>query len=404
MITTSVRFGSASHREPVAALALCLAFGLAFASTAPTQTGRTLTLVQAPELGGVGAWEAGYPQTAVGNLGWFLIASHSARTFPTPAPGFTVLGSCRLGINEVFYEQFMVFDASRTVAMQIGVPRSAVFFGLEFDVQTLDYEPASQTLAWGDNDLELRIGAGQFGQGLDLVAIPPGTFLMSKSHYCDQNQPFVQVAIDYPFWIAKFEVTNGLYDSVTGLRPGSPPQVPVGSVTFAQAEAFCALLTAREAAANRLMPGYVYRLPTEAEWERCCRAGTTTIWNVGNTLSCSDARGLDASQSIVTCRSVGWQGCYAGVVAVGSYPPNQLGLCDMHGNVAEWCYDSWDAIVAGVFLNPHLPTPVGDPVPVRGGSYNWFYGPAVGSGFAPRTSRDADFPWHGLRFVLAPPL
>lgn len=383
------------------------ALSVACVPLASAQTGRTLTLLQAPELGGVGAWEVGYPQAAVGNFGWFLLAAHSPRTFPTPAPGFTVLGSCRIGLGEVYHEQFVMFDASRTVAMQIGVPRSAVFHGLAFDVQTLDYEPVSQTLAWGDQDLELTIGQGQIGMGLDLVAIPPGSFMMSKAHYCDQTQPSVQVAIDYPFWIGKHEVTRGLYESVTGTRPsffeyaGWQPQMPVDSVTFAEAEAFCAQLTAREAAANRLLQGYVYRLPTEAEWERCCRAGTTTIWNVGNTISCTDARAVTTSLQNFPC---GYGGCTATPALVGSFAPNQLGLHDMHGNVKEWCYDSWDAIEAGVLLNPHRPIPVGQPQPIRSGSWNFFYGVDLGSGLAVRSLPTARMNFIGLRIVLAPAL
>ncbi|MFN9703574.1 MAG: formylglycine-generating enzyme family protein, partial [Planctomycetota bacterium] len=88
-------------------------------------------------------------------------------------------------------------------------------------------------------------------------------------------------------------------------------------------------LTAAEQAAGRVPAGYEYRLPTEAEWEYCCRAGTTTEWSTGTTISSSQATigGALGSPSFPIGQTA----------VVGSYPANAFGVHDMHGHVAEWC-------------------------------------------------------------------
>jgi formylglycine-generating enzyme required for sulfatase activity len=96
--------------------------------------------------------------------------------------------------------------------------------------------------------------------------------------------------------------------------------------------------------------GYEYRLPTEAEWEYACRAGTTTSWNVGNSLSCSQA---NHNQCIGVQTSV-----------VGGYAPNAWGLYDMHGNVREWCHD---AHAPEYPPNDAVTDPTGPSIPAKGG-------------------------------------
>jgi formylglycine-generating enzyme required for sulfatase activity len=115
---------------------------------------------------------------------------------------------------------------------------------------------------------------------------------------------------------------------VAGLDAG---RVPVEGVSWSDAVTFCERLSALpgERAARR-----VYRLPSEAEWEYACRAGTRTPFHTGKALSPKQANingGLDSP------------GPYLGrTTSVGSYRPNAFGLYDMHGNVAEWCHDSFD--------------------------------------------------------------
>jgi formylglycine-generating enzyme required for sulfatase activity len=130
--------------------------------------------------------------------------------------------------------------------------------------------------------------------------------------------------------MGKYEVTQAEWQAVMGTNPSSfrGPNLPVETVSWNEAMAYCAALTARERAAGRLPSGYQYRLPTEAEWEYCCRAGTTTEWSVGASLNCGQANYNRCAGRTTTI--------------VGSYSPNSWGLHDMHGNVWEWCLDAWD--------------------------------------------------------------
>ena len=124
---------------------------------------------------------------------------------------------------------------------------------------------------------------------------------------------------------------------------------PVEQVTWFDATNYCALLTERERLAGRLPEGYVYRLPTEAEWEYACRAGTTSAFHYGPALRSGMAnfRGRYEYDSLVgtTENPAGiWLGR---TTEVGSYAPNAWGLYDMHGNVWEWCQDWWAASCLG---------------------------------------------------------
>jgi formylglycine-generating enzyme required for sulfatase activity len=108
--------------------------------------------------------------------------------------------------------------------------------------------------------------------------------------------------------------------------PPNAPQLPVERVSWQDAMAYCAALTATEAAAGRVPAGYQYRLPTEAEWEYLCRAGTTTEWNTGTSLACGQAN-FNVCGPVQT--TVG-----------GTYASNPWGLFDTHGNVWEMCLDA----------------------------------------------------------------
>ena len=179
----------------------------------------------------------------------------------------------------------------------------------------------------------------------NMVAIAPGTFLMGSPTF---EQPVHQVTFNAPFWMSKYEVTQAQYQAVMGSNPSGfiGAQRPVETVSWTDANAFCAALTAIEQAAGRVPVGYQYRLPTEAEWEYCCRAGTTTEWNTGTSLSTSQANfnGALSTPSL----------SFGQTAVVGSYPPNAFGLHDMHGNVTEWCLDSFAAYQAGPVTDPFV--------------------------------------------------
>ncbi len=137
--------------------------------------------------------------------------------------------------------------------------------------------------------------------------------------------------------------------------------------------------------------GMEYRLPTEAEWEYACRAGTTTEYNVGANFYCSSAR-IGYSNHINDWCAGG------GPLDVGSYVPNGLGLYDMHGNVYEWCLDSHASYSSGAVTDPFV---TGSSLRVlRGGSFSSddFY---CRSAFRISTSSDGIYASIGFRVVFA---
>jgi serine/threonine protein kinase/formylglycine-generating enzyme required for sulfatase activity len=180
--------------------------------------------------------------------------------------------------------------------------------------------------------------------GMRLVAIPPGKFTKGspddeRGRYEAEKQG--EVKIPGAIYLGVFEVTQRQYRQVMNRNPSwfsssgrgkqavlglDTPDFPVDSVSWRDAVEFCTKLSAL---AMEKAAGRVYRLPTEAEWEYACRAGTRTPFHFGLLLSAKEANfnsGAAGGPSVRTCK-------------VGSYPPNGWGLYDMHGNVREWCAD-----------------------------------------------------------------
>lgn len=179
---------------------------------------------------------------------------------------------------------------------------------------------------------------------LALVPIPAGEFLMGKcrEHFYPMHvyDPQHRVRITRPFWLGKFEVTQAQWDAVMGNNPSrrKGANLPVEQVSWEDAMKFCEELTKREQEAGRLPDGYEYTLPTEAQWEFSCRAGTTTQTAFGNSLSSYQA---NFNGFYPHPQRDGTQGPKLGrPTNVGSYKPNAWRLFDMHGNVREWCLDT----------------------------------------------------------------
>ena len=274
------------------------------------------------------------------------------------------------------------------------IPWNTRFLGVEFFEQALVLDTRAGNAAGAVMSEAARVVVGLANRPngapvADMVAIPPGQFSMGSSSGTSNELPVRQVTISYPFWMGRYEVTQTAYRTVMGQNPSffAGDNRPVERVTWYDALTYCARLTRQEAAAGRLPSGYQYRLPTEAEWEYCCRAGTTTEWSFGATFD---------------CRAMNYNNCVGSTTVVGAYPRNGFGLADMHGNVYEWCLDAWDTLSGYDANATQSPYATGGPRRVfRGGSW-------AEQGFNCRSAkRDGDGPdartnFIGFRIVLAP--
>ncbi|MBD2243317.1 SUMF1/EgtB/PvdO family nonheme iron enzyme [Nostoc sp. FACHB-888] len=177
---------------------------------------------------------------------------------------------------------------------------------------------------------------GDLGNGitLDMVEIPAGSFKMgsppSENGRTKDEDP--QHAVNVPaFLMGKFEVTQEQYQQIMGSNPSyfKGAKRPVEKVSWNDAVEFCKKLSQKA--------GRKYRLPSEAEWEYACRAGTTTPFHFGETITTE----LANYNGDYTYASAPKGKSRRETTEVGTFPPNAFGLYDMHGNVWEWCQDSW---------------------------------------------------------------
>jgi formylglycine-generating enzyme required for sulfatase activity len=185
-----------------------------------------------------------------------------------------------------------------------------------------------------------------------MVWIPAGTFTMgSPANEEDRDQaegPQMTVTISRGFWIGQYEVTQAEYMTVMGYNPSrtlGDSNRPVEMVDWESATNYCARLTHQERWAGRIPTNWLYRLPTEAEWEYACRAGTTTRFSFG------DDPGYGTNfMNYAWC----WENS-ASTYPVGEKLPNPWGLYDMYGNVREWCLDFYGEYPGGVAVDPQGP-------------------------------------------------
>jgi len=174
------------------------------------------------------------------------------------------------------------------------------------------------------------------GITLDMVAISGGSFVMGSPHTeaerMDNEGPQRTVKIS-PFFIGKYEVTQEQYEAVMGNNSSQlkGAKRPVENVSWNDTVEFCRKLSQKT--------GKIYRLPSEAEWEYACRAGTTTPFYFGDTIMPDLVNYDDGSSNPYASAP---NGLYRKQPTnVGSFPPNAFGLYDTHGNVWEWCSDRW---------------------------------------------------------------
>jgi formylglycine-generating enzyme required for sulfatase activity len=237
--------------------------------------------------------------------------------------------------------------------------------------------PPAWAGGWGEDDHGPYAQVVFHGLPFELRWIPSGSFLMGspeteKGRWTDEA-PQHSVTISRGFWLATNPCTQEQWQTVMSNNPSQfkGERRPVESVTWTEAVEFCRKLTAFAREAGALPADFAFRLPTEAEWEYACRAGTTTAFNDGS--DCTKPEGKDPA-----LERLGWFDKNSGgeTHPVGEKQPNAWGLHDMHGNVWEWCADhaDWrDKVVTDTYVDGAV-----DPVcrkgawrVVRGGSY-WY--------------------------------
>jgi formylglycine-generating enzyme required for sulfatase activity len=237
---------------------------------------------------------------------------------------------------------------------------------------------------------------------MEFVLIRAGTFLMGSppgEAKRDASEQLHPVTLSTPFYLQVAEVTLGQWEKVMGrswlFRRQGCPETPVTRVSWRDTQEFLEAL-------NRLGEG-VYRLPTEAEWEYAARAGTTTAYPWGEQPDCARAMFGNNENKEETCvdyvRTRGWEvGCPA---PVRSYPPNNWGLYDMHGNVWEWVADWFGEYPQGPVTDPKG-SAEGSMRVRRGGS--WFmYGFYCRSANRAKGHPDSRLQSTGFRVVMEAP-
>ncbi len=268
------------------------------------------------------------------------------------------------------------------------------------------YEPATGKEAGTDSMLGKEPGQLRDDNGLKMKLIwcPPGEFAMGSPKSGVGRSPFgnedqVQVVLTKGFWLGKFEVTQSEWKQVMasepwedGLQTKKGDDFPATFVSWNDAMEFCRRLTAREREVGRPPDEWEYTLPTEAQWERACRAGTETRFSFGDDESkLSEYAWFNESGA-----RIGQAGeRYAH--QVGQKKPNPWGLCDMHGNVWELCRDSYSKELPGGH-DPEVVDKGSSLRVIRGG---WYLFPAERCRSAFRVPNDPSKTGGGLGFRVA---
>jgi formylglycine-generating enzyme required for sulfatase activity len=216
----------------------------------------------------------------------------------------------------------------------------------------------------------------------ELVRIPPGTFTMGSDFGNSDEKPMTRVTFTKAFWLGKYQVTQQYWFAVMGTKPSffQDGRRPVENVSWDEAMEFCRRLTETAKAAGQLPEGYAYMLPSEAQWEYACRAGTT-----------GDFAGQVEAMAVYSENAGGT------THVVGTKQANAWGLHDMHGNVWDWCLDWKGSYSGGSVIDP-MGAASGSLRVYRGGSWS------DGAGFCRSANRCGNSPgvrFHDLGFRLA---
>ncbi|QTR51863.1 formylglycine-generating enzyme family protein [Candidatus Thiothrix anitrata] len=223
--------------------------------------------------------------------------------------------------------------------------------------------PESWASDWGEDEYGLWMGFTYKGVRQDFRWIEPGTFMMGSPKNepeRDDDETQCEVTLTEGFWLAETTVTQALWEVVMGDDPSNfkGEHLPVEKVSWEDAQRFITKM-------NGMKPELQMCLPTEAQWEYCCRAGTTTPFYFGEQIN-SELVNFDGNYPYNDRRKSEYR---KQTVEVKSLPPNDWGLYEMHGNVWELCQDWYGDYPAQPTVDPQGEE-IGSYRVLRGGS--WF--------------------------------
>jgi formylglycine-generating enzyme required for sulfatase activity len=246
----------------------------------------------------------------------------------------------------------------------------------------------------------------------EFVSITPGrgrfpkSFQMGAARGPENEQPVREVSFNYSFQMAKYEVPQNLYQAVMGNNPSrwKGPRNSVEEFNFEQTVEFCSRVTLSLRTAGLIAMNQEVRLPTEAEWEYCCRAGTKTRYSFGENAQTKDQRDAGEEKQAALLDPFGWHtGNAAGNdPPVGALKPNAWGLYDMHGYLWEFVADDWHDDFSSAPVDGRARTGAGQDArrTIRGGSWRESF-----SNLTSSVRRDVSRDFHrddlGFRCVLA---
>jgi formylglycine-generating enzyme required for sulfatase activity/serine/threonine protein kinase len=271
----------------------------------------------------------------------------SAASVGQPAP--------RRAVGDWKRKAIPIFGAVAVVFLVVIV--APVWLMMNRAEKSASVRPNSAPIITGNSNSNTNTSASRAGfintNGIEFVEVRPGSFTMGATNGDADEKPTHQVTLRYSFYIGKFEVTQAQWQSIMGSNPSAfkdcGANCPVDSVTWDDTQKFIQRL-------NQNIEGYTYRLPSEAEWEYACRAGTS-----------GDYAGDDVKE-------MAW---FSGnsnerTHAVGLKQPNAWGIADMHGNVWEWCEDWYHETYYGAPTDGSAWLTGGDQKyrVLRGGSWN----------------------------------